>query len=219
MMATETQTRTFTTSKGHEIVTTLTDEECIEALREQTGNFPQDLVRSYDERGTLSRNQWPWAHKLALESTATPTAPEADDESYQMPGIVSLLHRALDSGLKYPKVTVSFEQYGTLRLSVAGDGARYPGAINVTDGGSFDDGTFFGRIHSNGVWAPSRSTAMWVTAALLLMDEQPDEIARVHGVRTGNCCFCGKDLTTDESVAAGYGPVCAGKWGLPWGGG
>ena len=31
------------------------------------------------------------------------------------------------------------------------------------------------------------------------------------------CCFCHKELTTKESLAVGYGPLCAEKLGLPWG--
>ena len=33
----------------------------------------------------------------------------------------------------------------------------------------------------------------------------------------GTCCFCMADLSTPESVTAGYGPQCAAKLGLPWG--
>jgi hypothetical protein len=36
--------------------------------------------------------------------------------------------------------------------------------------------------------------------------------------RMGNQCFiCGRALDTAESIDAGYGPVCADKFGLPWG--
>jgi Family of unknown function (DUF6011) len=36
--------------------------------------------------------------------------------------------------------------------------------------------------------------------------------------RLGNVCFiCGRNLDTAESIDAGYGPVCADKYGLPWG--
>lgn len=31
------------------------------------------------------------------------------------------------------------------------------------------------------------------------------------------CCFCSLAIDTPESVAVGYGPVCATKHGLPWG--
>ncbi len=29
--------------------------------------------------------------------------------------------------------------------------------------------------------------------------------------------LCGLDLTDERSTSAGYGPICAGKYGLPWG--
>jgi hypothetical protein len=36
--------------------------------------------------------------------------------------------------------------------------------------------------------------------------------------RIGNQCYiCGRNLDTAESIDAGYGPVCADKYGLPWG--
>lgn len=33
---------------------------------------------------------------------------------------------------------------------------------------------------------------------------------------TNHCMFCGIQLTHPNSVAAGYGPICAAKYGLPW---
>ena len=41
--------------------------------------------------------------------------------------------------------------------------------------------------------------------------------ARSIGIVTGKCVFCGRMLTTDDSVTAGYGPVCAKVHGLPHG--
>lgn len=35
--------------------------------------------------------------------------------------------------------------------------------------------------------------------------------AQEHGRRTGRCLVCSRKLTHPESVAAGIGPVCAGK--------
>jgi hypothetical protein len=42
-------------------------------------------------------------------------------------------------------------------------------------------------------------------------------MATAYGRRMGECCFCGLTLTDGRSIAVGYGPICAGKWGLPWG--
>lgn len=41
--------------------------------------------------------------------------------------------------------------------------------------------------------------------------------AAAFGKLVGRCCFCSHQIDTPESTAAGYGPVCASKYGLPWG--
>jgi hypothetical protein len=41
--------------------------------------------------------------------------------------------------------------------------------------------------------------------------------AAAFGKLVGRCCFCSHAIDTPESTAVGYGPVCASKYGLPWG--
>jgi len=36
--------------------------------------------------------------------------------------------------------------------------------------------------------------------------------AKEYGKRTGQCCQCGRTLTVKESIEAGIGPICAGKF-------
>lgn len=43
------------------------------------------------------------------------------------------------------------------------------------------------------------------------------EQAAKFGELYHRCVFCTKQLTKEESEAAGYGPICAEKYGLPWG--
>ena len=46
-----------------------------------------------------------------------------------------------------------------------------------------------------------------------------EEIASL-GVQSHFCCFCSTELTDDRtghSIDRGYGPICANKYGLPWG--
>lgn len=38
------------------------------------------------------------------------------------------------------------------------------------------------------------------------------EDAKQFGRVSGNCMVCGRELTNPESIEAGIGPVCAGKW-------
>lgn len=45
----------------------------------------------------------------------------------------------------------------------------------------------------------------------------PKEEFAINGKKFCFCCFCGRDLDTKESIFAGYGPICADKYGLPWG--
>lgn len=40
------------------------------------------------------------------------------------------------------------------------------------------------------------------------------DIAAQFGALTGRCVFCNRKLTDEASIAAGFGPVCAGKNGL-----
>lgn len=43
------------------------------------------------------------------------------------------------------------------------------------------------------------------------------EEAAAFGHMFERCCFCSAAIDTPESVAVGYGPICATKHGLPWG--
>lgn len=42
-------------------------------------------------------------------------------------------------------------------------------------------------------------------------DKMSLEEAKEFGVLYGSCCVCGRTLTKEESIAAGIGPICAGK--------
>lgn len=43
------------------------------------------------------------------------------------------------------------------------------------------------------------------------------ELAAAFGALYGICCACGRDLTDERSIEAGYGPICAEHNGWPWG--
>lgn len=45
----------------------------------------------------------------------------------------------------------------------------------------------------------------------------PLALIKELGKEVGFCMYCGLTLTDPESRHKGYGPVCAGKFGLPWG--
>jgi len=44
------------------------------------------------------------------------------------------------------------------------------------------------------------------------------EALACFGQKFSYCCFCGTEITNKNSLAVGYGPICAEKYGLPWDG-
>tara|TARA_R110000787_G_scaffold9902_1_gene34235 strand:+ start:2843 stop:3469 length:627 start_codon:yes stop_codon:yes gene_type:complete len=206
---------TLRTSKGEVVETTLTDAEAAEELANATSNFGQSLLAGFKKHGSWTDGQRPWAHKLAIEALGECEDGEDGPEGPKFPALVDLLHGAAES-LKWPRIVAGFDD-GMIRLGIAGERSRHHGSVNVTSDGGYDDRQWYGRISKTGEFQPSRNCPEWVVEALTEFDADPAAIASVHGQRFGNCCFCGKDLTTKESLAAGWGPTCADHWGLPWG--
>jgi hypothetical protein len=114
-------------------------------------------------------------------------------------------------GLKYPKITFK-EDDGEIVLSLAGAQSKNPNHIYVKY-----NGVYQGKINPEGVFFPAKDCEGVIKTYLKNFAENPTNFARAYGQRTGNCCFCSIRLTDGRSVAVGYGPICAGHYGLPWG--
>jgi hypothetical protein len=186
----------------------------IEALRSNTSDFAQSLCSQFDSKGFLSDKQMFWVDKLVDEADQpTPSYGTVDAD---MTGIVKLMHDATEN-LKWPKIRLATKDDKPVVLSVAGPNSKTPGAINVTDGGPYGNNTWYGRIQTDGEFQPSRSCNDEVVDLLVNISDHPVEAAAAHGHKTGNCCFCSRQLTDKRSTDVGYGPVCAGNYGLPWG--
>lgn len=132
--------------------------------------------------------------------------------------VVSLMHRIKASGNEWPNVRLAFHDH-PLHFSVAGSKARFPGAINLTDGGSYGQNKWYGRITADGVFSPAEAARnlesedkreLW---ALLqrLRDGDAEQVFAEYGKRFGVCCVCGRELTNEQSVADGIGPICKKK--------
>lgn len=134
-----------------------------------------------------------------------------------MQGILDLFEKA-GSKIKYPKITISFEDVGDIVISRAGPAAQYPGSINVTSPGGYGNNTWYGRLHRDGRWEANRRvpTAEALTKALLAFAADPAGVAAAYGHKSGNCCFCHKGLTDERSAHVGYGATCAANYQLPY---
>jgi hypothetical protein len=117
--------------------------------------------------------------------------------------------------VKFPKITFG-EGDDLVRFQRAGDKAKVPGSINVTDGKPFGDNKWFGRIERDGTFKPSRACTQEVLDLVERFAASPEVAARKSAKATGNCVFCFKELEVERSRVAGYGPVCAKNYGLPY---
>ncbi len=134
--------------------------------------------------------------------------------------VVDLLDRIVDSGNKFPRVRLAFgEDDAPLVLTRAGFKARAPGSVNLTDGGSYGQNVWYGRIGTDGIFAPSHASkalgsvskaAMW-TLLTRMRDGEAEAVFAEFGKKFGTCCLCGRELTNPESVELGIGPVCRAK--------
>lgn len=176
-------------------------------------SFASDLIAKA-ARYTLSDKQMAWVTKLADRATAPAPAPAA---TVNVSAIFDLLNGAAARGLKHPKVRLTAPGGERIVLAINGDRSRYAGSIRLTDGLPFGESTYYGRITPDGSVLRADAMTDEVLELLVAFAADPAGVGALIGKRTGSCCFCSRLLETRESVAVGYGPVCATKYGLPWG--
>lgn len=136
-------------------------------------------------------------------------------------GVLALFTKA-KTHLRYPAIVLGVPEAGlTIRLSLAGPGAKVPGSVTVLDGERGEDGRdWFGRILTDGTYQPSRTAngrTEPITAKLRAFAADPAGVAAEHGRLTGRCSFCNTALKDERSTAVGYGRICAAHYDLPWG--
>lgn len=130
-----------------------------------------------------------------------------------------LFNVAKTNGLQYPKIRLD-TGFETLPIVLQ---QNSQGVINITNGRAFraPDNVWFGRIQTNGQLQFKHSLPNnekdYIEEQLKLFNDNPPAYAKLYGHKTGNCMYCGRRLDNAQSVNAGYGPICAEKFGLPWG--
>lgn len=180
-------------------------------LTGSNAGFAESLLKAYHKKYMTAKQEY-WIIRLASNLNAP--APEV--VTVNVTGIYSLMQTAA-SRLKYPKIRMMTEAGEKLVISIAGARSRYNGQLMLTDGGPFGANVFYGRVDTDGNVVQSRDMTATVLKLLREFSDNPAGVAGSIGKRTGACCFCARELETTESLAVGYGPVCADKFSLPWG--
>jgi hypothetical protein len=175
-------------------------------------DFASSLIDQYARRSSLSDKQWPWVDKLIEKAQPKP---EPVAETIDLTRLLDLFNKAA-ANLQRPRVAFACSA-GEFEVSRAGDNSRNPGHLYVKAAVSKD---YLGKVDPKGKfhaagWAADNYGDVF--QALDGFAADPAGAAAAYGKATGICCFCSRGLTDARSVTVGYGPICADKWGLPWG--
>lgn len=132
-----------------------------------------------------------------------------------MQNLINFLHAA-QSKLTYPKMRAKTQSGQTIMFTIAGQRARFPGSINITNGKDYNHSQFYGRILKTGVIQTYNTAPNDLKLSLGIINKDPVKAARIFGDITSNCCFCNKLLSNPDSVAMGYGATCAANFEMPY---
>lgn len=196
-------------------------------LAPKNRDFASSLVEFFDSKKSWSEKQLYWVDTLVSRGQ------DAEPKDTQQPlelnapvpqavqnliRISELFKSALNLGLKYPKIRLEAEDGQKVVLRYAGPTSHNPGQINITSPEPYGAGRqYFGKILLNGQFVRNSAATPAVLKLINALATDPIGMAKLYGLKTSTCCFCALPLTTSESVTMGYGPICAQRYGLPWG--
>ena len=178
--------------------------------------FARSLGDHLAYRGDLTPNQIIAAESMRAKCEAGKAKRAAEKKAAPAGAYPNLARNFLSAAqqLKWPKLRIVTETGERIVLSRAGPNSRYPGHINMTDGRPFGEDTWYGRITPEGAATYSRNITDEAKATLAAFEANPDEAIKAQGLRTGECCCCGRELTDPVSIERGIGPICAGRWNI-----
>lgn len=176
-----------------------------------SNSFVASLFRYFQERGTLTDNQFYALRKMVEPKDVPAAAPvaynpahaQAQANDMDVSRIHAMFDKARSSGLKRPK----FRADG-LTISLAPDTGMNAGALYVKH-----DETYLGKI-KGGRFMPVAGTPSDIAPKLREIAVDPMGVAVKYGKLTGCCSCCGRTLTAAESVEAGIGPICSANFGM-----
>jgi hypothetical protein len=172
-------------------------------------NFAKSLLDGVRKYGSLTEKQLAAVYRIMDDEA---DRADARQTKIDMSDLLRRFGLAQEAGIKRPKVNT-----GDLLFSLAPATGRNAGHVYVKgEEDSFGDRLYLGKITPEGELFPSRDASPEVIKRIAEIGADVVGSAKAHGAQHGNCCFCNRDLTTDESVSNGYGPICAGRYGLPW---
>jgi len=129
---------------------------------------------------------------------------------------ITTLFTSTSGKIKYPSIHF-WRKLGELQFYLCGSLSKTPGVIRITNGQKYPNQEIYGEIYKDGKGLFRKDTSALFKKEIQSICEEPIEEAKMRGINIGYCCFCATPIVTKESLAVGYGPICAANWNLPWG--
>ena len=125
--------------------------------------------------------------------------------------LVTLVKSVISPDIKWPTLRLMFKE-DRVSISITKSGLA-PGSLAIKK-----NGEYYGCVRPSGEVTGSLRNDANLQGYLLSISTDKEVLikeATLYGKLTNTCSFCGLELTHDYSVMVGYGPICAGNWGLP----
>jgi hypothetical protein len=183
--------------------------------------FALSLCNFYATKGYLSEKQQFYVEKFLKRVAGSDDAgkPHTSGVEEVFSGqIIQSYLRTASKKLKYPKLRYQTDGRFKIVFSYVADrSSKWYDCTFVDNGHKAESKKRYGFIANNGNGRLDRNAPPEVKTLIRKIAEDPAGIAKLQGQTYKNCCFCGLELTNRSSLHHGYGPICAGNYGLPWG--
>jgi hypothetical protein len=161
-------------------------------------------IRKYGQPTERQNQSLVAMHEKHLARQAERSAAVQQKAVIDLRKIHEIFGNAQQSGLKRIAMTI-----GDLRISLAPATGSNAGCLYVKDSGEYA-----GKITQDGKFFGLREARKEIEAELIELATDPLAKAKQHGQQTGQCSCCGRELTNEDSIGLGIGPICAQKWGI-----
>ena len=168
---------------------------------QEKNDFRMSLRKSLAQYGSLTERQ-----VSAVERIVNRPAPQADasvGNAFQ--SLFVAFQTAKSNGLKRPII-----RSGETKVYPAGESSTNAGCLYVKD----KWGEYLGKVTPQGEFFRARDVSDESIKPVLDLASDPLGTAIRHGLETGECACCGRELTDPESVKQGIGPICKKRFGL-----
>ena len=173
--------------------------------------FAQSMLDAFNCYGSLTEKQLAAVLRCVARDIERAEARkvEAAERAANAPvcdvsAITTTFAHAKAKGIKRPKMRLAGYKFSEAPATGRNAGALY--VVRVSDD------QYMGKVQ-DGKFSRVRECSVAEEAEIVAVSSDPHNAAIAYGRRTGECCICGRELTSHASIEAGIGPICAEKFG------